>query len=109
LARALWIIPVAFISTFLFKNQASKIKIPWFIGIFVLAMIVNTYLPFAQKYDHYLVGVAKSGLTLTLFLIGCGLSKKTLQSVGIKPLIQGVILWLIISSAALWAISNFAK
>jgi len=109
LARALWIIPVAFISTFLFKNHASKIKIPWFIGIFVLAMIVNTYLPFAQKYDHYLVGVAKSGLTLTLFLIGCGLSKKTLQSVGIKPLIQGVILWLIISSAALWAIFNFAK
>lgn len=109
LARALWIIPVGFLSTFLFKNPNSKIKIPWFIGLFVVAMIVNTYLPLVQKYDHYLVGIAKSGLTLTLFLIGCGLSKKTLQSVGIKPLIQGVILWLLISSVALWAVTSLAK
>lgn len=109
LARALWIIPVAFLSTFLFKNPNSKIKIPWFIGLFVVAMIVNTYLPFAKKYDHYLVSIAKSGLTLTLFLIGCGLSRKTLQSIGIKPLIQGVILWLLISSVALWSVINLAK
>ncbi len=106
LARALWIIPIAFISTFVFKTSTSKVKIPYFIGLFVLAMIANTYLPIVQEYGKYLVYVAKAGLTLTLFLIGCGLSKKVLQSVGIKPLIQGVALWLIISVASLWVIMN---
>ncbi len=108
LARALWIIPVAFLSTFIFKNKGSKIKIPYFIGMFILAMIVNTYVPFVQQYSHYLTGFAKAGLTLTLFLIGCGLSRKVLQSVGFKPLIQGVVLWVIISVAALWAVTSLA-
>jgi len=108
LARALWIIPIAFLSTFLFKNKKSKVKVPWFIGLFILAMIVNTYVPFVQQYGHYIVDIAKSGLTLTLFLIGCGLSRKVLQSVGFKPLIQGVVLWIIISAAALWAVTTLS-
>ena len=100
------IIPIAFISTFVFKAPKGKIKIPYFIGLFILAMIANTYFPIVQEYGKYLVYIAKSGLTLTLFLIGCGLSKKVLQSVGIKPLIQGVALWLIISLASLWVIMS---
>ncbi len=106
LARALWIIPVAFFSTLLFKNSSSKIKIPYFIGLFVLAMVANTYIPIIQEYSHYFTAIAKAGLTLTLFLIGCGLSKKVISSVGIKPLIQGVVLWLTISIVALWAVKS---
>jgi uncharacterized integral membrane protein (TIGR00698 family) len=106
LARALWIIPVAFLSTFLFKNKNSKIKIPYFIGLFVVAMVLNSYLPFVQQYGHYLVSIAKAGLTLTLFLIGCGLSKKVLQSVGVMPLLQALILWILISLTALWAVTS---
>ena len=109
LARALWIIPVAFLSTFIFKNKESKIKIPYFIGLFVLAMIANTYIPFVQQYNHYLTNIAKAGLTLTLFLIGCGLNRKTISSVGFKPLIQGVILWMIIATAALWAVTTLTN
>lgn len=109
LARALWIIPVAFLSTFIFKNKESKIKIPYFIGLFVLAMIANTYIPFIQQYNHYLTNIAKAGLTLTLFLIGCGLNRKTISSVGFKPLIQGVILWVIIATAALWAVTTLTN
>ncbi len=109
LARALWIIPVAFLSTLAFKNNGCKIKIPYFIGLFVLAMIVNTYVPFVTSYSHYLTGFAKAVLTLTLFLIGCGLSRKVLKSVGLKPLLQGVLLWLIISAGALWAVTSLAR
>ena len=108
LVRALCIIPVAFLSTFIFKNKGVKIKIPYFIGLFVLAMIANTYVPFVTQYSHYLTGFAKAGLTLTLFLIGCGLSRKVLQAVGYKPLIQGVVLWVIISTVALWAVTFLA-
>ena len=104
LARALWIIPIAFLSTFVFKNKDTKIKIPYFIGLFILAMMANTYLPFVQNFSHYITGFAKATLTLTLFLIGCGLSRKVLVSVGYKPLIEGIVLWIIISFSTLWAV-----
>jgi uncharacterized integral membrane protein (TIGR00698 family) len=108
LARALWIIPVAFLSAILFKSKKSSVKIPWFIGIFILAMAANTYIPIVQQYGHYITGIAKAGLTLTLFLIGCGLSCKTLHAVGFKPLLQGVVLWLFVSAAALCAVTGLA-
>lgn len=104
LARALWIIPVAFGTAFIFKSDQKKVKIPYFIGLFVLAMLANTYLPFIKPLVPYFVNAAKTALTLTLFLIGSGLSFKVIKTVGIKPFLQGVILWIAISSVSLWAI-----
>lgn len=92
LARALWIVPVAIGSALVFKSKSNKVKVPYFIGFFVLAMVANTYLPVVQTFGPYLVIIAKAGLTLTLFLIGAGLSRQVLQSVGVKPLLQGVVL-----------------
>ncbi|RFZ84207.1 putative sulfate exporter family transporter [Mucilaginibacter terrenus] len=108
LARALWIIPVAFLSTFIFKNKSKKISIPYFIGLFIIAMIANTYIPAVKIISPYLMVVAKTGLTLTLFLIGAGLSRKILAAVGFKPLIQGIALWVLISTTALYAIMHWA-
>ena len=104
LARALWIVPVAFGTTLLFKNNNAKVRIPYFIGLFILAMIANTYLPFVKPLAPYFVTLAKVGLTLTLFLIGSGLSFSMLKTVGLKPLLQGIILWTVISCVALWAV-----
>ena len=104
LARALWIIPIAFLSTLVFKSKNQKIKIPYFIGLFVIAIILNTYIPFVQKINIYIVDLSKIGLTLTLFLIGSGLSKKNLAGVGVMPILQGLILWIIISISTLLAI-----
>jgi len=104
LARALWIIPVALITAFIFKNKSGKIKIPYFIGLFILAMIANTYLPQMESLAPYLVSVSKIGLTLTLFLIGAGLNRNVLKSVGLKPLAQGVLLWTFIAIATLISI-----
>lgn len=104
LARALWIIPVAFGTTLLFKSDKTKVQVPYFIGLFILAMIANTYVPLVRDFAPFLVVTAKAGLTLTLFLIGSGLSFKVIKAVGAKPLLQGVFLWAVISVAALWAI-----
>ncbi len=104
LARALWIIPVAIGASFVFRNKTTKIKIPYFIGFFILAMIVNTYVPAIAPLAPFFVNVAKTGLTLTLFLIGAGLSRKVLKAVGIKPLLQGIILWVVISIAAFYTV-----
>lgn len=107
LARALWIIPVALLTAVIFKNKSSKIKIPYFIGLFILAMTTNTYVPQTAIIAPYLVSIAKIGLTLTLFLIGAGLNRNILKSVGIKPLFQGLLLWIFIAIGTLLTIVYF--
>lgn len=107
LTRTLWIIPVAILSAALFKNKKSKIKIPYFIGLFILAMVANSYSPFVKMHAHFIVDIAKAGLTLTLFLIGSGLSKSVVKAVGVKPLVLGVSLWIIISITSLWVVSFY--
>jgi uncharacterized integral membrane protein (TIGR00698 family) len=104
LARALWIIPVALITAFIFKNKSGKIKIPYFIGLFILAMIANTYMPQMASVTPHLVSISKIGLTVTLFLIGAGLNRTVLKSVGLKPLAQGILLWTFIAIATLVSI-----
>jgi uncharacterized integral membrane protein (TIGR00698 family) len=108
LTRALWIIPVAFISAFVFKNKSKKISVPYFIGLFMLAIIANTYIPAVSVINPVITGIAKAGLTLTLFLIGAGLSRRVLYAVGFGPLLQGVILWIVISAVALFAVMHLA-
>jgi uncharacterized integral membrane protein (TIGR00698 family) len=107
LARALWIVPVALITAFVFKNKTSKLKIPYFIGLFILAMICNTYFSSVAIVAPHLVSIAKTGLTVTLFLIGAGLNRSVLKSVGLLPLLQGVLLWVSIAIGTLWAILYF--
>jgi uncharacterized integral membrane protein (TIGR00698 family) len=108
LARALWIIPVAFITTLVFKTERKSIRIPYFIGLFILAMLVNTYAPVIHPIVPYITTLAKTGLTLTLFLIGTSLSFKTFKTVGVKPLVQAVLLWVLISGVSLWAVMNLS-
>ncbi|WP_400193544.1 YeiH family protein [Hymenobacter sp. B81] len=104
LARALWIIPVALLTAVLFKTPGTKVKLPYFILGFIGAMLLVSYLPALQPVAPWLVRLAKLGLTLTLFLIGAGLSSRVLKAVGPRPLVQGVVLWVLISAVSLWVI-----
>ncbi len=98
LTRALWIIPMAFATSLIFRNKEQKVTIPLFIVFFVLAMMVNTFLlTSVPEIGRAINGVARKALTITMFFIGASLSKDVLRSVGIKPLLQGVFLWLVIS------------
>jgi uncharacterized integral membrane protein (TIGR00698 family) len=128
LARALWIIPVSLIVAFIFRERRTartdgtaganggeydgkaaktraKIRIPWFIGLFIVAILLNTWVP-VPAISHAIVGASHAGLTLTLFLIGSGLSMQVLKNTGVKPLLQGIILWALISVTTLWAIMS---
>lgn len=104
LERALWIIPLSFVTALLYRK--GKVSIPYFIFLYVAAMIVNTFVPSIQTVSPVVVMIAKRGLTLTLFLIGAGLSKEALKNIGIKPLLQGIILWVFISAMSLLVILN---
>jgi uncharacterized integral membrane protein (TIGR00698 family) len=96
LARALWIVPVTIGAAVLHRSKV-RIQWPWFIGLFVLAAVLNTYLPSGAPEYRVLSAAGKAGLTATLFLIGCGVSRRTLKQVGARPLLQGVLLWVAVA------------
>lgn len=110
LSRALWIVPVALGAMMLSHRAAArrgeerkgkKLQIPWFIGLFVLASLARSFLPPVAHASGQISDVAKAGMTLTLFLIGAGLSMPTLRAVGWRALLQGLIIWIFISISSL--------
>ena len=103
LARALWIVPLA-LATAAVKHSKSKIQVPWFILLFCLAAVVNTYGPQEPRLSQMFFQLGRLGLTVTLFLIGTGISRATLKEVGWRPLAQGILLWILVGVTSLYFI-----
>lgn len=101
LTRALWIFPLALVSVLIFRSKGKRVAVPWFILFFILAMVANTYINIPSEVSGTIVAIARRSLSLTLFLIGCGLSLSAIRKVGAKPLILGVVLWALISVVTL--------
>jgi len=115
LARALWIVPVSLITAAYIRNISrakaagdgvpkTKVKMPWFILYFCLASLIATYVPYFAPTYKMLNGLGRVCLVATLFVIGSGLSRNTLAKVGVRPLVQGVALWIIVSTVSLFVI-----
>jgi uncharacterized integral membrane protein (TIGR00698 family) len=104
LTRALWIVPVS-ISAAMIKRSDTRIQWPWFIGLFCLAAVVNTYVTGFSGIWHVMSTIGKLGLTATLYLIGTGISRATVRQVGVRPMLQGVFLWIVVATTSLWLIS----
>ena len=111
LARALWIAPIALLFAYLYRDKNSSVKakivIPWFIVLFLVATAIRTYAPATVPPSLFdaMVNLAKAGLTVTLFFIGASLSHATLKKFGYWALLEGLILWAVISVASLIAVS----
>ena len=118
LARALWIVPVTvFLSCFIAEKDEEgekrkiKWKVPWFIPGFLLAAAFVTFLPklfpateeIVTSCGSHLKNISKYLMITTLYLIGGNLSREKLKELGLKPVIQGVILWIILSTV--WCIA----
>ena len=101
LARALWILPVSLIFALFAGGSTKNIKIPYFIGLFILAIIANTYIPHINVVSPYIVSGSKIALTLVLFLIGTSLNFSSLKRVGVKPLMLAIGIWSFISILSL--------
>jgi uncharacterized integral membrane protein (TIGR00698 family) len=110
LARALWIVPLSLATAAYMKRgrsagtKGAKVKMPWFIVWFCAAAAAATYLPGMHGVSVTMSKLGKAGLTATLFLIGTSLSKRMLQRVGMRPLVQGVMLWAIVATVSAVAI-----
>lgn len=107
LTRALWIVPLA-IATAMIKKNKTNIQMPWFILYFCIAAALATYLPRYMPHSVPLLAaldkLGRSALTTVLFLIGTGITRNTVREVGVRPMVQGITLWVIVASLSLWAI-----
>jgi uncharacterized integral membrane protein (TIGR00698 family) len=111
LARALWIVPLTIGAASLVhapQGTRGRATVPWFVGAFVLAALIRSLLPpsAAPALDAVAHG-ARTVLALTLFLIGLGLTRATLASVGLRPMLQGVLLWAALGSLTLLAVMRW--
>jgi uncharacterized membrane protein YadS len=103
LTRAVWITPIV-IGTGWLKESQHRAKVPLFIIGFLAAAVLRTLLPGYLHIWQGVAGVAKQGLVVCLFLIGAGLSREVLKKVGARPLLQGIALWLVVSTLTLGAL-----
>jgi uncharacterized integral membrane protein (TIGR00698 family) len=106
LARALWIIPLTLLVGLIYapKGEPRKIKLPWFIPGFLLAAALVHWVPALQPAGQDIAAIARRLLVLALFFIGLGLTRETLKAVGLRPFLQGVLVWILVATCSLLAI-----
>ena len=115
LTRALWIVPLTLATAVLFRRNrggegaGATLSFPWFIGLYVVASVILTYSLLPLWLCAKLVMLARIGLTVTLFLIGAGLSRSAIAAVGARPLILGVLLWIAISCVSVWSVLTLVR
>jgi len=107
LARALWIVPVAFISALLFKGDSKKLTVPFFILFYCFAIFIAYALPDYQVLYQGIFNVSKQVLVMCLFLIGAGITIQKVKEAGVRPLLLGILLWIGISTSSLTYILVF--
>lgn len=117
LARALWIAPLALLAAWYVRREAQRAgkgkdahastPIPWFIGLFILAALARTLVPAGEPAFDFLARAARQALVVTLFLIGASLTRASLAAVGARPLVQGLVLWVVMSVVTLFAVLKF--
>jgi len=106
LSRALWIAPMTLVIARIYHKPGSKTAFPWFILLFLVASGARSLLPAIAPLVPYLSAISKAGLSLTLFLIGSGLSAPMLRTVGWRTLVEGLLLWLFISLSSLLILTH---
>ena len=102
LVRALWIIPLSIVISLSQKNQdTGKVKVPYFIFLFVLAIVIAYFVPAWQGTFEHLNWLGKKGMVLALFFIGTGISIKETRQAGLKSFLLGILLWVCIAGGSL--------
>lgn len=104
LSRALWIIPLVFVASFLFHNPNKRFSVPVFILLFLAATLSTMFIPYPAAVTTGVKTVAKTGMAISLFLLGTGLSKQTFSSIQWSAFLQGLVLWVLVCTSSYWLI-----
>lgn len=111
LARALWIVPITLVVVASGRSSGGaaggrlerlrRVNWPWFIVAFVAVAAAFTWIPGLGRRSHLVVAVGQRALILALYLIGLSLSRAALAKVGVRPLLLGIVLWIVVGAASL--------
>ncbi|MHB8635894.1 MAG: YeiH family protein [Fimbriimonadaceae bacterium] len=109
LSRVLYLVPLTLIIAWAYRRPHAEdsdgkrrsIAMPWFVGLFLVASAVRSYVPVVDAHSAEIKLVAACGFALSLYVIGLGLSRATLRAVGVRPLVMGAVLWICISIGTL--------
>ena len=107
LIRALWIIPLSLVVAFFNKSGGKKaISFPWFILLFVLAIVfANIFPEFGTSYQHF-KWLGKRGMVIALFLIGSNITVSEIKKSGPRSFALGIILWVVIAVSSLFFLTQ---
>lgn len=106
LIRALWIIPLSIVIALVQKDKSNgKIKIPWFIGLFGISILIAYYFPTGQYMFTQLSWLGKKGMVVALFLIGSNISLEDAKNAGLRSFVLGIVLWLFIGISSFVALT----
>lgn len=112
MVRVVWIFPIAIVAGWWLRPRdgaAGKPPFPWFILGFLAASALRTFVPSVANIESEVKTIAGMGFQGALFLIGAGLSRGALRSVGWRAILQATILWIVVAAGSLGAILWLAK
>ena len=81
-----------------FMNRVQQVNIPWFAFIFIVVVLLHTWIPMATSFEHSMVMLDDVLLTMAMFALGLTTHISAIKQAGVKPLILGAIMfaWLIL-------------
>ena len=106
LTRALWIVPLSLVMAWTYRKNKKKIKLPWFILLFVLAILFSHFVPQLSSAYSLLDTIGKRSMVVAIFLIGSNLSLSEIKKAGTGSFLQGILLWIIVSATSLLVLMN---
>ena len=107
LIRALWIIPLSIVLAFFSKNGDKRsIKFPWFILLFVAAILfANIFPAFESSYAHF-SWLGRRAMVVALFLIGSNITLHQIKQSGTRCFLLGVTLWVVTAAFSLFLLTR---
>ena len=81
-----------------FINRVQQVKVPWFAFIFILVVVLHTWIPMTASFEQSMVMLDDVLLTMAMFALGLTTHMSAIKQAGVKPLILGAIMftWLIV-------------
>ena len=101
LGRTLWLVPIAFAVSVVYRKGSAKIRIPLFVLLFIGAAVVSSLLPLTDAISTGLALTSKIFLVVALGLIGLEINRETLAQLSLRSIAFGVGLWLSVVPFAL--------
>jgi uncharacterized integral membrane protein (TIGR00698 family) len=100
IGRTLWLIPVAFLASLIYREKEAKLRVPLFVLLFILAALISSFVSLSSDVLQLVTTVSKTLLVVALLMIGLEINRSTLQQMSWRSVLFGVTLWGLVAPGA---------